>query len=118
MDFPEETWTNEDELEPLEDLAAPDPVPEPVWIAPNPGIDETSGPPSLPTDAKPSKGPKGFIRGFQNMSRRVKKATTKAVTKIKGKSDRNNNSGDGQARFYVDLGLEEFHVANISTTCW
>jgi hypothetical protein len=58
------------------------------------------------------------MRGFQSMSKRVRKATTKAITKIKSKSDPNNNDGDGHSRFYVDLGLEEFHVANISTTCW
>jgi hypothetical protein len=116
MDFPEETWTAEAEPEAPDTPAAPDPVQESQWIAPIPEV-ETSGPQLLPSDAKPSKGPKGFIRGFQDMSRRVRKATSKAVTKIKGKSDQNNNRGDGQARFYVDLGLEEFQVADISTTC-
>ena len=117
MDFPEETWIDEDQPEPLVELPAPVPIPEPPWVP----LEPTEKPPGLPgpiTDAKSSKGPKGFIRGFQNMSRRVRKATTKAVTKLKNKTDNNNNDGDGQSRFYVDLGLEEFHIANTSTTCW
>jgi hypothetical protein len=56
--------------------------------------------------------------GFQNMSKRIKKTTTKVVTKIKGKSDHNNNSGDGQSRFYVDFVLEEFHVAPTDFNYW
>jgi hypothetical protein len=89
----------------------------PQWVAPLPEQDPT-GPVSEPLYAKPPKAPKGIMRGFQNMSKRVKKTASKVVTKIKGKSDPNNNHGDGHSQVYVDLGLEEFHVAKISTTCW
>jgi hypothetical protein len=116
MDFPEETWTAE--LEPDPPLAPPTRpgVQGPQWVAPLPDP-EPAGPLSKQLNAEPPKA-KGFLRGFQNMSKQIKKTTNKVVTKIKGKSDPNNNDGDGHSRFYVDFGLEEFHVANISTTCW
>ena len=81
MDFPEETWTNEDPPEPLVEPPAPVPVPEPPWVPLEPTV-EPPGPPGPTTDVKSSKGHNGFIRGFQNMSRRVRIATTKAVTKL------------------------------------